>query len=177
MNPVTNKIYVANYSSANVTVIDGATNTTSSFAAGQGPSSVGANSVTNKIYVGNYMSNTVTVFDSNPVITSSAGGGGSIAPLGTTTIPYLGSQTYSIAANPGFHIDDVLVDGTSVGAASTYTFSGTTSNRSITACVPPDPLPPVTSTPASSDWSLALGVAGALGVALLFVRMKEAASV
>ena len=27
VNPVTNKIYVANYSSANVTVIDGATNT------------------------------------------------------------------------------------------------------------------------------------------------------
>ena len=34
VNPVTNKIYVANYSSNNVTVIDGATNGTTTVAAG-----------------------------------------------------------------------------------------------------------------------------------------------
>jgi DNA-binding beta-propeller fold protein YncE len=38
LNPVTNKIYVANTSSANVTVIEGATNTTSTVATGTTPS-------------------------------------------------------------------------------------------------------------------------------------------
>ena len=37
MNPVTNKIYVANQGSGNVTVIDGATNATTTVAAGLGP--------------------------------------------------------------------------------------------------------------------------------------------
>ena len=41
MNPVTNKIYVANYGSNNVTVIDGATNSTTTVAAGTDPDSVG----------------------------------------------------------------------------------------------------------------------------------------
>ena len=37
VNPVTNKIYVANYDSDNVTVIDGATNATTTVAAGAQP--------------------------------------------------------------------------------------------------------------------------------------------
>ena len=55
---MTNKIYVANYGSANVTVIDGATNSTTTVAAGTGPSAVAVNPVTNKIYVANFGSNT-----------------------------------------------------------------------------------------------------------------------
>jgi YVTN family beta-propeller protein len=39
VNPVTNKIYVANNSSNNVTVIDGATNSTSTINAGPRPAS------------------------------------------------------------------------------------------------------------------------------------------
>ena len=64
VNPVTNKIYVANYSS-NVTVIDGATNSTTTVGTGTSsyPTAVAVNPVTNKIYVLNYNSNTVTVID------------------------------------------------------------------------------------------------------------------
>ena len=56
MNPVTNKIYVANYVSGNiVTVIDGATNTTTTVRRhGATPYAVAVNPVTNKIYVANY---------------------------------------------------------------------------------------------------------------------------
>src|SRR2546423_14504712 len=54
VNPVTNKIYVANYLSNNVTVIDGSNNSTSTIAAGTKPYAVGINPVTNKIYVANY---------------------------------------------------------------------------------------------------------------------------
>ena len=46
VNPVTNKIYVANLSSNNVTVIDGSSNTTASVTAGSQPYAVGLNPVT-----------------------------------------------------------------------------------------------------------------------------------
>ena len=59
VNPVTNKIYVANGggggASGYVTVIDGATNSTTTVAAGYGPSAIAVNPVTNQIYVANYM--------------------------------------------------------------------------------------------------------------------------
>ena len=58
VNPVTNKIYVANYGSDNVTVIDGATNATTTVTAWTTPSAVAVNPVTNKIYVANGGSNT-----------------------------------------------------------------------------------------------------------------------
>ena len=53
VNPVTNKIYVANFGSANVTVIDGATNSTTTVAEPNAyePYTVAVNPVTNKIYV------------------------------------------------------------------------------------------------------------------------------
>jgi YVTN family beta-propeller protein len=50
VNPVTNRIYVANFDSGNVTVIDGATNVvTATLAAGGGALAI--NPVTNKIYL------------------------------------------------------------------------------------------------------------------------------
>src|SRR6266851_7931944 len=48
VNPVTNKIYVANFNSANVTVIDGATNATTTVGAGTNPVAAAVNPVTNK---------------------------------------------------------------------------------------------------------------------------------
>ena len=61
---VTNKIYVANNLSGNVTVIDGATNTVAAtVAAGTTPNAVAVNAVTNKVYVANSGGNTVTVID------------------------------------------------------------------------------------------------------------------
>jgi YVTN family beta-propeller protein len=64
VNPVTNKIYVAN-SDANgvVTVIDGATNATTSVAVGTNPAGIAVNTVTNKIYVSNEYGNSVSVID------------------------------------------------------------------------------------------------------------------
>jgi YVTN family beta-propeller protein len=63
LNPVTNKIYVANYQSANVTVIDGATNGTATVPAGANPQTLAVNPVTDKVYVANRLSSTVTVID------------------------------------------------------------------------------------------------------------------
>src|ERR1019366_1093952 len=63
VNPVTNKIYVANNSSGNVTVIDGATNNTATVAVGTGPFAAAVNPVTNKIYVVSTGTNNMTVID------------------------------------------------------------------------------------------------------------------
>lgn len=53
VNAVTNRIYVANYLSANVTIIDGATNSTTTIQAALHPVAVAVNESTNKIYIAN----------------------------------------------------------------------------------------------------------------------------
>jgi alpha-tubulin suppressor-like RCC1 family protein len=61
----------------------------------------------------------------------SAGANGSIS--GPTVVTYGGSATYSITANSGYTLSSVLVDGVSVGAMSSYTFSNVTANHTISA--------------------------------------------
>ena len=75
VNAVTNRIYLPDYESDNVTVIDGATNATSTVSAGIDPIAVAGNPVSNKIYVVNVNSNNVTVIDgaTNTPTTVSAG--------------------------------------------------------------------------------------------------------
>ena len=63
VNPVTNKIYVANGGSNNVTVIDGSGSSTATVTAGTYPHAVAVNPVTNKVYVANPACHTVTVID------------------------------------------------------------------------------------------------------------------
>lgn len=64
LNPVTNRIYAANFSSNTVSVIDGATNSViATVPVGVNPHGAGINSVTNRIYVPNYGSSTVSVID------------------------------------------------------------------------------------------------------------------
>ncbi len=81
----------------------------------------------------------------NYVITATAGTGGSISPNGVTSVCSGNSQAYTITANSGYHIDDVLVDGISVGAVSAYTFINVTAARTIDAIFAVDCLVPVMS--------------------------------
>lgn len=66
-------------------------------------------------------------------IAATAGNGGTITPAGNTTVAHNGNQTYTISANSGYHVSDVFVDGASVGAVTTYTFTGVTANHTIYA--------------------------------------------
>ncbi|GAB1417969.1 hypothetical protein MASR2M12_07340 [Bacteroidales bacterium] len=66
-------------------------------------------------------------------ITATAGANGSIAPSGAVTVNHGENKTFTISPNAGYHIADVLVDGISVGAVSSYTFSNVTANRTISA--------------------------------------------
>ncbi len=66
-------------------------------------------------------------------ITASAGAGGSISPAGAVTVYEGTSQTFAITPDVGFAVSDVLVDGGSVGAVGSYTFSGVTADHTIAA--------------------------------------------
>jgi hypothetical protein len=66
-------------------------------------------------------------------IAATAGNGGTITPAGNTTVAYNANQAYTISANAGYHVSDVFVDGVSVGAVNTYTFTGVTANHTIYA--------------------------------------------
>ncbi|MFO7657150.1 MAG: fibronectin type III domain-containing protein [Bacteroidales bacterium] len=66
-------------------------------------------------------------------ITASAGTGGSITPAGSITVNCGASQTFTITPNQGYFVDNVVVDGFSVGAVTSYTFENVTENHSIHA--------------------------------------------
>lgn len=66
-------------------------------------------------------------------ITATAGEGGSITPAGEVSVKEGASQTFTIAAQEGYAIADVLVDGQSVGAVDSYTFENVTANHTIAA--------------------------------------------
>jgi hypothetical protein len=66
-------------------------------------------------------------------ITASAGTGGTITPSGAVTIAHGASQTFNITASAGYQIVNVTVDGTSMGAVSSYTFNNVTAGHTINA--------------------------------------------
>ena len=66
-------------------------------------------------------------------ITASAGENGSIAPDGKTSVTKNTDKTFTITPNSGYAVEDVLVDGKSVGAVTTYTFTKVTAAHTISA--------------------------------------------
>jgi hypothetical protein len=67
-------------------------------------------------------------------IDASAGPGGQIAPSGRIGVLVSNDQAFAIAADPyRAVIQDVRVDGASIGAADGYTFLSVTSNHTIQA--------------------------------------------
>ncbi|MFZ2978351.1 MAG: hypothetical protein WA057_01620, partial [Candidatus Magasanikiibacteriota bacterium] len=64
-------------------------------------------------------------------ITASAGPNGTISPSGNISVPYFDIQTFIMNPDPGFGVQDVLVDGVSVGAFPDYSFTDVVSNHTI----------------------------------------------
>jgi hypothetical protein len=64
-------------------------------------------------------------------ISASAGSGGSIAPAGSVNVAGGSGQTFTFTPNNGYHVAGITVDGQSIGAASSYTFSNVTGNHTI----------------------------------------------
>src|SRR5207249_9414982 len=66
-------------------------------------------------------------------IAASAGTGGSISPSGDAVAGCGTDKEFTITPDACHDIADVLVDGASVGAVSSYTFTNVTANHSIAA--------------------------------------------
>lgn len=66
-------------------------------------------------------------------ITATAGTGGSISPSGNIAVSHGSDQTFTITPDSCYHIADVVVDGISQGAITTYTFSNVTADHTISA--------------------------------------------
>ena len=64
-------------------------------------------------------------------ITATTNEGGSITPAGEVSVSCNGTQSFSIAAAAGYYVEDVLVDGASVGVVNNYVFSGVTEDHTI----------------------------------------------
>ncbi len=82
-------------------------------------------------------------------ITASAGAGGAIDPSGAQTVDCGTNRTFTITAGPGYHVGDVLVDGSSVGAVTSYTFTDVQAAHTIAASFAPVSADVVSAQPAS----------------------------
>ncbi len=108
----------ANYHVADV-LVDGVT-------AGAVTSYTFTNVTTNHTISASFAINTQT-------ITASAGGNGSISPTGSVVVNYGADQVFTITPAANYHVADVLVDGVTAGAVTSYTFTNVTTNHTISA--------------------------------------------
>jgi YVTN family beta-propeller protein len=128
VNPVTNKIYIANSGSNNVTVVDGATNTFTTITDihATTPVAIAVNSLTNMVYVANSGSNNVSVFSgavgSTPAtyVTTITNGNG-LAPSAIAVDANL-NQVYVANSNSG----NISIINGATNAITATRASGTT---------------------------------------------------
>jgi hypothetical protein len=66
-------------------------------------------------------------------ITASAGQNGSISSTGTISVPEFTNQIYTIVPDAGYRVADILVDGVSAGARTSYTFYNVQTSHTISA--------------------------------------------
>ncbi len=66
-------------------------------------------------------------------INASAGSNGTIAPSGQVSVMSGANQTFTLTPASGYKVANVLVDGSSVGAVNSYTFSNVRASHTIQA--------------------------------------------
>ena len=70
-------------------------------------------------------------------ITPTAGANGTISPSRPVSVAAGGSQKFSFTPATGYKVSSVLVDGTAVATASSYTFSSVSANHTISVSFAP----------------------------------------
>lgn len=125
VNSVTNRIYVTNPSTNDVTVINGATNTTVNVPVGNRPAAIAVNSTSNTVYVANLQGSSVTVID---------------GPTNATTTVPVGNTPTVIAVNPVTNL--VYVLNNADNTVSVFAGAGGTPTPTPTPIPTPTPTPP-----------------------------------
>jgi hypothetical protein len=82
---------------------------------------------------------TTTTATVQHTIVATAGANGTITPSGTVTVAAGGSQSFAITPATGYRVAEVLVDGESVGAVTSYTFSSVAASHTLSASFEPIP--------------------------------------
>jgi filamentous hemagglutinin family protein len=70
-------------------------------------------------------------------ITATAGANGTVTPAGAHGVADGATPVYAISANGGYMVADVLVNGSSVGAVTSYTFAAVHADQTISATFAP----------------------------------------
>ncbi|MBI5016656.1 MAG: hypothetical protein HZB55_14350 [Deltaproteobacteria bacterium] len=70
-------------------------------------------------------------------VTASAGANGSISPSGAVTVNRGASQSFTITPATGYQVDDVKVNGVSIGAVTSYTVASVSVDGTIEATFAP----------------------------------------
>lgn len=78
----------------------------------------------NRNLVANFAQNTHT-------IQASAGANGIITPSGSITVAHGANQSFAMIPNEGYEVQDVYIDGNSVGPMTSYTFTNVTADHYI----------------------------------------------
>ncbi|MBK7367604.1 MAG: T9SS type A sorting domain-containing protein [Candidatus Eisenbacteria bacterium] len=86
-------------------------------------------------------------------VTASAGANGVIAPSGVVAVADGATPSYTITPATGYHVADVLVNGSSVGAVTNWTFAAVHADQTIAASF------------AINEYTLTVNVAGSGSVA------------
>ena len=66
-------------------------------------------------------------------VSVTAGTGGTIDPPNSVMVNHGANQTFTITPDDGYHVGNVIVDGSSVGAVTTYSFTNVTADHTIEA--------------------------------------------
>jgi len=128
---VTNNLTGTTFSAGTVVTLTATPNTNSTFTGWSGGYT--GTSSTCTITMNANISVTATFTLKTYTITASAGANGSVSPSGSVKVNYGASQTFTITPNTNYSINDVKVDGASVGKVSSYTFTNVTANHTIEA--------------------------------------------
>jgi hypothetical protein len=83
-------------------------------------------------------------------ITATVGVGGSISPSGAVVVNYGANQTFTIMPDAGYQVADVVVDGISIGAVTSYTFTNVTADHIVSAAF--SEIPNISASPASYNF-------------------------
>lgn len=104
-------------------------------------------------------------------LSASAGSHGRISPKGIFFKSQGASQTFNITPDRGYKVSSVLVDGTPVGAVTSYTLSNITASHTISATFGTVPLEPTEVTAAvtagSTEASVSFKLPGSNGVSTI----------
>lgn len=112
---------------------------------------------------------TWTVTRAGALITVSSGEHGEISPEGPVEVPAGANQTFTFTPDPGYELDQVLVDGTPVAVTgNTYTFEAVRADHTLSASFkqqqavnpPPTPTPGPTTSGDTTSYSPPASVSG-----------------